>query len=1074
MRLLIFLGILLIFASGRQAQAKTGRNLLSDEQVHQARENVAKLDWARKSLEDAKKSVEWVLAMPDEELWDFIPPADQPRALNVRFGFDCPVHGKEIFKKGGHYPWIMDREHPYQVKCPVGGEVYPSNDVDAWYKAGQKDKLDTHQQYVDDGYGWIDKDGNHYWFVAHYIFWQRWRHDILPVIPQLAYVYTLTGDARYSHKAAVMLARIASEYPKMNYQKQAYHNGEWPAPCSGKILDLDWEGSGTVVPLATAYDEIYDGLDSDPALRTFLAGKGVANAKDFIEANFLQDAAKAIESGIIHGNMNYQEQLATVATVLDNRDPSKGLTTDQMVDWILNGPGEMTTLLYNGVSRDGSASEESIGYTTIWTNAFLSLGEKLKPLGYDLFANPRLKRMADFYIQTTVASKFSPNVGDSEGDMVGGAPPVWGAAMYRQAYKIWRDPMYARVLNRIGWPRPEIYEKPDSTKADEDKARALGTDLGLKTRDMGGYGLSILETGSGDVRRAALMHYGTSGAWHGHLDRLNIEMWSRGMCVLPEMGYPAHWGDKAYTWTQSTPTHYCVQIDENSQVKREGHLNLLAFTPGMQVMDASAEDVYPGVASLYRRTVAMVDISDEDSYLLDVFRVKGGKRHDYVFHGLPFGEFGVSGVTLGAPQDKGTLMGEDIEFGKTVAGTKTGGYQWLTKPRRGKPESSWSANWFVKGRGMGLKMTMLGGSAQEVIVADGEPEAKPGYPEKMEYVLARNDTGASTFVSIIEPYKDKPSVRQIREIKPDGVAPEGLAAVKVGTNGRTDYLFSSLRPPLQVRYLEGSKAKYLEGKHSPSISFDSGKIEFQGEFGSISEDKAGLRSMCLVNGSVLRKGSCAIRVKADMRARVASVDYKNNCVTLDPRVPAPNALVGQVIVVSNPRHSASYTVKRVETKGRRTVLHFGDVSMIEGIGVLKSVDEKTKTVLSSNRLGGYGMKWDGWLIPGRALVNESLTDSWLITDYDSSQWHVKASDDISPKIKLTDGKPSKFFYVGEINVGDDVMLPAVASVQREGAGYVVGGTVPFEFMDAKGKVVKVTAGMLTSGKLTPRGGRPGK
>lgn len=1054
MRLLIFLGIVLVCASGRQAQAKTGRNLLSDEQVRQARENVAKLDWARKSLEDTKTAVDWVLAMPDEELWEFIPPADQPRGLNVRFGFDCPIHGKEIFKKAGHYPWIMNREHPYKVTCPVGGETYPSNDFDAWYKGGKKDKLDTHEPYVDDGYGWIDKDSNHYWFVAHYIFWQRWRRDILPVIPKLAYVYTLTGDTRYSHKAAVMLARIAGEYPKMNYQKQAYHNGAWPAPCSGKILDLDWEGSGTVVPLAVAYDEIYDGLDSDSALKTFLAGKGVANARDFIEANFLQEAAKAIESGIIHGNMNFQEQLAEVATVLDNRDPAKGFTTEQMVDWIMNGRGEMTTLLYNGVTRDGSASEESIGYTTIWTNAFYSLAEKLKPLGYDLFANPRLKKMADFYIQTAAAGKFNPNIGDSEGDMVGGAPPVWGAGMYRTAYEIWGDPAYAKVLNRIGWPGPAIYEKPDAHDKEKAKAKALGTDLGLKTRDMGGYGLAILETGMGDDRRAALMHYGTSGAWHGHLDRLNIEMWSHNWCVLPEMGYPAHWGDKAYTWTQSTPTHYCVELDENCQRKREGHLNLFAGSPEVQVMDASAENVYPGVASLYRRTVAMVDISPADSYLLDIFRVKGGKVHDYIFHGLPFGEFSLSGVTLGEPQTKGTLMGEDVEFGKTVAGMKTGGYQWLTKPRRGKPEASWSANWFLKDKGLGLKMTMLDGSAQEVIVADGEPEAKPDYPEKMEYVLARNDTGASTYVSIIEPYKDKPSIRRIQTIKPDGEPRDDLAAVRVDCKGRVDYLFSAL-------------------DSSRPVAFDSGKIEFAGEFGSISEDGSGLCSMLLINGSTLRKDGNAIRVKADSRAKVASADYKNNCITLDRSVPVPKALVGQVIVISNAQHSASYTVKAVTTKAGRTVLHFGDISMIEGIGALKSVDEKAKVVESSNRLSGYGMKWAGWRIPGRALVNESLTDSWLITDYDNSQWHVKATDDISSKIKLNDGKPSKFFYVGEINTGDDVMLPAVASVRRDGASYVVRGTVPFEFTDAKHKTVKVTADMLAAGELKLSAGSAG-
>jgi len=1032
MRIVFVLAALLVCLSTEHGLSKTARTLATDQQLRQARANVARYDWAANSLADTCRTVEWVLEMPDDQLWDFIPPAEQPRALNVRFGVDCPIHGKQIFKVGGHYPWITDREHPFKVKCPVGGEVYPSNDFVPW-SGTHASNLDTHAKYVDDGYGWIDADGNRYWFVGYYVFWQRWRRDILPVIPKLAYAYALTGDKRYSHKAAVMLARIASEYPKMDYTKQAYHNGVWPSTTRGKILDLDWEGDSTIEPLAVAYDRIYDSIDSDAQLAAFLASKGIDNPKDFIETNFLQEAAGAIQTGIVHGNMNYQEQLAVVARVLDNSDPAKGYTTDRMIDWITNGPGEMTTLLYNGVTRDGAASEESIGYMSIWTNSFLGLGQHLKLLGYDILSNPRLKKMVDFCVQTTVADRFCPCIGDAYGDMTGGAAPVWNPYMIHKAYELWGDPLYAKVLNRIGWPKPDVFDNAESLEAAQKKAKSLGTDLNLKTRDLGGYGLAILESGEGSNRRAASIYYGSAGAWHGHFDRLNISMWSHGRCMLPEMGYPAHWGTQADLWTRSTPTHYCVQIDENRQSsKREGRLNLLASGPGVQVMDASGENAYAGVASLYRRTVAMVDISDEDSYLLDVFRVEGGKVHDYIFHGLPFGEFSAVGLHLGEPQTNGTLMGENVEFGKTFEGMTTGGYQYLTNVRRGAPDRDWSADWFLRDKGLGLRMTMPAGSAREVIVADGPAEPAPGNPDKMEYVLARSDTGASAFVSIIEPYKGKPAVRRVQALKSDGDARDDLAAVKVDVKGRRDYLFSAL---------DASRTAVF------------GDIEFAGEFGAVSEDNSGLISMFLVNGSVLRKGDCGIRVNREargLRAKVAAVDYRANTITLDRAVPMPNALVGRVVVISNAKHSASLTITGVKTRAGRTVLDFGDTSMIEGIGVLKSVDDAAKTVQSSNRLGGYGMKWEGRLIPGRALVNESLTESWLITDYDSGIWHVAASAPISDKIGTTDGKPSRFFYVGEVNAGDDVMLPAMVSVQRNSDGtYATNGTVPFEFFSTR-------------------------
>ncbi len=1039
MRYLVVLSAILICLSAGQCYSKTRQNLFTTEQVNQARENALKQESTRKSLEVTKQEVQWLMDMSDEDIWEFIPSAEQVRALNVRFGVDCPIHGAEIFKKGGHYPWIMDREHPYKVKCPIGGEVYPTNDFDAWNKGDKKEKLDTTEPYVDDGFGWIDSEGNRYFFVAHYNFWQRWRTDILPVVRKLSYVYTLTGDTSYSHKAAVMLAKIASEYPDMNYTKQGYHL-TWPNKYLGKILDLCWEGDGTVMPLTQAYDEVYLSLDSDNELKQFLAKKGITNFKDYFETNFLQVAAKAICDGIIEGNMNQQSQLATVAAVLDNNDPAKGLTSEQMIDWIMNGKGEMSTLLYNGVCRDGSAAEESIGYMGIWASAFLELANNLKPLGYDLISNPRLKKMVDFYIQTTVAGKFCPCIGDDRGSMTGGKKADWDRYMFKKAYEAWGDPIYAKILNQTSWPSGSWYEKPEDFEKQVKDAAKYGSGIELKSRDLGGYGLGIFETGKDDNKRALVMHYGTSGAWHGHYDRLNLEMWAYGTCVMPDMGYPALWGDKAYTWTQSTPSHYCVQMDQDRQYKLEGTLNLFAVSPDVQVMDANAELAYTDQSGMYRRTVAMVDTSDADSYLVDIFRVEGGKVHDYIFHGLPFGEFSMEGVTLGPPQAKGTLAGEDIEFGQKMPNGPTGGYQWLKSPRRGKTDTNWSANWYVKDKELGLKMTMLGGCAKEIIVADGEPEAFPEYPDKMEYVLGRNESSASTYVSIIEPYKKKSNLGRILELKPDGEASKSLVAVKVGLPGRTDYIFSD-----------------IDSHHS--ASFESGKVDFEGAFGSISEDNSGMRSMWLVNGTLLRKGNRSIRVTENPHAKIVAVDYKANTLTLDREVPSAEALVGQVIVISNPKHSASYTVKSARVLNKQTVLEL-EASLIEGLGVIDSIDEAAKTIKTSNRLDGYGIKWMGKRFYGRAIVNEALTESWLIDTYSDSTWKINAPDGFARHLKAADGQTNKYFYIGEANVGDDVMIPAIASVVRDGNGYIMTGTVPFEFTDSDGKTVKVTAKML--------------
>ncbi len=57
-------------------------------------------------------------------------------------------------------------------------------------------------------------------------------------------------------------------------------------------------------------------------------------------------------------------------------------------------------------------------------------------------------------------------------------------------------------------------------------------------------------------------------------------------------------------------------------------------------MEAESQ-AYPQ-ASLYRRTVAQIETAPNRRYFVDIFRVQGGQRHDYVFHG-PNKEYQIAG-----------------------------------------------------------------------------------------------------------------------------------------------------------------------------------------------------------------------------------------------------------------------------------------------------------------------------------------------------------------------------------------------------------------------------------------------
>ena len=118
-----------------------------------ARRNLASHRDARLILAGIEKRTARWTKMPDQSLLRMIPPPQVPRAFNSSFD-GCPVHGTDLFKFG-NYSWIMDPfKRPWKLKCPVGGEEYPSNDFQAFLDSGLQDRSLLTGDNPDDGWGW--------------------------------------------------------------------------------------------------------------------------------------------------------------------------------------------------------------------------------------------------------------------------------------------------------------------------------------------------------------------------------------------------------------------------------------------------------------------------------------------------------------------------------------------------------------------------------------------------------------------------------------------------------------------------------------------------------------------------------------------------------------------------------------------------------------------------------------------------------------------------------------------------------------------------------------------------------
>lgn len=257
-----------------------------------------------------------------------------------------------IKRYSAFYPWRLNFEkHPYKVICPLGGEMYPSND----FAAGDL----TSGPYPDDGKGCV-VDGKRYQFISYwthvaYLAWVR------PTICSLAEAYLLTDDPRYAHKAAILLAALANQFPGPRYHSDECHGGKY-GPRSGGVTDYIWECIA-LPRLALAYDAIWPVYERDPELLALLKSKGLpagspAEARQFVEDRLLRQAMQGLVDGALAGNPgHHQEAAAVLALVMDDYGDRHPNSRDMMRFAYYSGYAPTGWVMSNFLTRDGGGYE---------------------------------------------------------------------------------------------------------------------------------------------------------------------------------------------------------------------------------------------------------------------------------------------------------------------------------------------------------------------------------------------------------------------------------------------------------------------------------------------------------------------------------------------------------------------------------------------------------------------------------------------------------------------------------------------------------------------------------------------
>ena len=420
---------------------------------------------------------------------------------------------------------------------------------------------------------------------------------------------------------------------------------------------------------------------------------------------------------------------------------------------------------------------------------------------------------------------------------------------------------------------------------------------------------------------------------HDHKDALSIGINAYMLDLSPDLGYPlrADSGNERMHWVSGTLSHDTVLVDSKQQTNTYAgepkHFDDSGF---VKLMDTEATRNY-STTDLYKRTVSMIQIDEDSSYIVDLFRVSGGSTHEYSFHGGESANTTVDGLTLEAKS--GTYAGTGTQFGVMPNGDVSSGnpgYYWLydVKAQNG-PTSGFSIDWAIKdtynvyGNGahadtnIHLKLTMLG-DYDTVSMAKGNPPSHAGAASYYDYVIAKR-TGKnldSTFTAVIEPYYDDSKILKIEEagVTFNGAQVDDMEAraVKVTLkNGRIDYIVCALDTAKQYRVAD--------------------LFDFCGFYGVYSIVNGELSKAYINDGSQIDTYEAESELTGKVIDFTKTLSVENEItVSLDQTDADVSNLAGRYVYIANDRvKNAVYKIVDAEkTDGNNVRLNIGDVTPV--------------------------------------------------------------------------------------------------------------------------------------------------
>jgi len=887
-----------------------------------------------------------------------------------------------------------------------------------------------------------------------------------------AHLWQSSRHEQAARDGAIALVRYAYQFPAMDNANQlAWITHEYgPAysadpRCRKRTVATHWQGYQGFLDAVKWYDMLFDYIKGNDELARSVNRfvPWVEDADDVLElldVYLLQHSARRV---LRYQDLGDPSTIAIVAAALGDKTVG-----DQWMQMALtrvheypNRPAGIQDLLISNTDRNGCLT---IGSTSYAGQGAIPMSSQMMFYvnavgGADQFDLRRLSPKPfshfEWTLNTTIAGQDFARIGD-----VNGPDKPLGYILKRMtlplAKKAWRwtkDPRYAWIaVHAVGREQETDEQWREFESAAAGVSRAPWLDL--PSRVVPNW-FAVLETGlehdDPRFRRAAYVRSGV-GTGHEHYDSLDLQIVAHGLPMTIDGGQRSGYSKPNDRYTT---IHNLVEVSGDVR-SSYGHPQLyswaesLSDVPGARYMRVNADP--PPHASMYERQVVLVDVDEgqgsrplsleeqqlgaeldsnvttANSYVVDVFRVAGGKIHTYGFHGPIHDEFKWNVKSPKPVQHVASTRDQTTEANFLSAFEMSDGRKFA-----GESPNQLVATWryrrepFESGNKMGLEPSILGKKYDpssprkftrlHLLEADGLRALRAnvvcykwGYDFTHLMAQKRGKDLQSTFVAVIEPYAGQPFVKSTRQLPVRGAGDDADRPVAV-----------------EVHTTNGHRDMLLLGNRGGDV-YQSGNVSTDGEF-AVWSTKGGRLRMATITGGT-RLVTPDVRIMPAAAAHVSSVkkvDYANNTIWLDSIWPAADTDIPFVIGTS--AKWTSYTATRVEPAASGTKLTLRRGADYYRSRITRVVQEQNRVDCVLNIPVGTHHK------PASSVLESNEPGAWVASnDQGSRFWraHQVGGNDFiltGGKVSAEDFEPAGVLRLWEYGAGDTAKLVTHASIR---------------------------------------------